>query len=532
MKNNILITLCTAGLLSLGSCDHAFDTINTNPNLPEKGTSYGLFNSANKELMDNTRGSFSSARVALPWVQYSAQMNYTEEDLYQYRVTSGDNLWRYLYSVANDYKSIIELNTDEQTKVNTALYGSNDNQIAAARIMLAYVFSNLADRFGDVPYYSYGNNDADFQALNVDVIKPKYASQEKIYTDILKELKEAAEMIDTSESSVFTSGDALFGTPDKMKKFANSLRLRIANRVKNVIPSATTHITEAIASGVMTSNDDSVGLTYENNRVNPAPNYTAFFIDNRTDYTISNIFVEILKGVRGNFGVDPRLQKMATPKGITIASVRTNNYTESSDINDYVGMPYGIRSNMTRSQRSIGISFLSHNVLKPDYTEIFMEYAEVCFLLSEINGWDQTHYENGVKASMEKWEVADSDIATYISTLPAASQENVLTQKYIALFMQPLEAWNEYRRTGYPSVLLKPGETHALNGPYTYEDANGNTVSVSTYTFTPLVTLTDLPGRMSYSARYKTLNADNYQAAIQNMGGSGDTMDIKLIWAQ
>lgn len=107
--------------------------------------------------------------MILPWVQYSAQTGYTEEDRYRYRLpASGDALWSISYRVAQDYKKIILLNTDPATKEQMAVYGPNVNQIAAARVMLAYVFLNLVDSYGDVPYYSYGNPDPDFQALDVD----------------------------------------------------------------------------------------------------------------------------------------------------------------------------------------------------------------------------------------------------------------------------------------------------------------------------------------------------------------------------
>ena len=43
-----------------------------------------------------------------------------------------------------------------------------------------------------------------------------------------------------------------------------------------------------------------------------------------------------------------------------------------------------------------------------------MEYAEVAFLLSENNNWNQTEYENGVRASMEKWGVANADINAFV----------------------------------------------------------------------------------------------------------------------
>jgi hypothetical protein len=163
--------------------------------------------------MDSSRGDFSLGRMALPWEQYSAQRNYTEEDRFQFREGTNQNLYRDYYLVANDYKTIIELNTNPATKEQNAVYGNNDNQIAAARVMLSYVFLQLVDSYGDVPYYSFGNKDPDFQALQLTagIIKPKFTSQVKIYTDILKELKEASEMVVVGEN-VFTKGDLLFTT--------------------------------------------------------------------------------------------------------------------------------------------------------------------------------------------------------------------------------------------------------------------------------------------------------------------------------
>lgn len=548
MKKIVLTIILAASVVSLPtSCRQDFEEINTSPNSPSKALSYGLFNSANKELMDNTRGSFSSARVALPWVQYSAQRNYTEEDRFQYRVISGDNFWFSFYALAKDYKTIIDLNTDPETKVETSKYGESNNQIAAARIMLAYVFSNLVDRFGDVPYYSYGSKDEDFQALQ-DNIAPKFASQEKIYTDILKELKESVEMIDTSKPYVFVEGDALFGTPQKMKKFANSLRLRIANRVKGVIPSAATHISEAIASGVMESNADNVGLTYETNSANAAPLWRDFFVNNRRDFSPANTLVETLKGERGVFGVDPRLQKYVAPYrvpnpnydandpkskkyvNLRISEVKNKSYQETDDLDSYQGMPYGLENRMTSSQAGVS-SFFSYHVLKADYQEVLMEYSEVCFLISENKGWDDAWYKKGVKASMEKWGVDNAKINTFVNNLPVANKANVLNQKYIALFMQPQEAWNEYRRTGYPDTLLKIGQTHKLNTTYFEKDKTDpkKEIPYNEYTFTTLVEgLTDIPSRLNYTTYSKTLNAANYQAAAKAIGG--DKVTTKLIW--
>ncbi|GIJ97517.1 hypothetical protein CAPN001_20860 [Capnocytophaga stomatis] len=530
----IYTLLFLGGLLSLSSCDKDFEEINSNPNSPDAFISYAVFNSANKSLMDGTRGAFSSGRVALQWMQYSAQTNYTEEDRYQYRPTSGDNLWATYYLRAQDYKTIIDLNASEKTKGESSNYGKNENQIAASRIMLAYIFSNLADTFGDVPYYSFGNNNPDFQALDSDkTLTPVYVSQEVIYADILKELKEAVAMtVGEDTDKVFVKGDALFGSVGKMKRFANSLRLRVANRVKNV-PAlsavAQTHITEAIASGVMQSNDDTVGLTYENNKVAPSPMYTAFFVDARVDFAAGSSFVELLKGERGSFGADPRLQKYVTPRNTKIGQVRDNTYAESDNLADYVGMPYGIPNHLTESQVAAGVSFFSSNVLKANYTEVLMEYAEVCFLLSENNSWDDAWYKKGVQASMERWGVDATKSAAFVATLAPANEENVITQKYVALYMQPYEAWSEYRRTGFPNVLNKVGQTYNLNAPYKEKDKP----DVTNYVFNSLVEgVTDLPARLLYSARYSQLNKENYAKALQNMGMSDDSMTHKLIWAK
>jgi len=526
MKKIFISILSIVALLTTTvSCSDQLEDINKNPNEPivNDVTTFGLFNNANENLMTTSRDGFASGRMTLPWMQYSAQLAYTEEDRFQFRQVTNQSLYLNYYLTAADYKTIIDLNTDPETKVKNSLYGNSTNQIAAARIMLAYTFSLLVDAYGDVPYYSYGNQDPDFQALqSLEYLKPKFASQEKIYADILKELKEAAESVVTTEPNVFTQGDLLFRTPAKLVKFANSLRLRIATRVNGVVPGAQEHITDAIAKGVMASNADTVGLTYQKDDVNPSPMYRAFFISNRTDFAMTNTFVSLLKGEDGPFGiVDPRLQKYAAPNTATIAVVKAGTYAETDDLTKYVGMPYGLTSAEAELQVG-GSSFWSTNVLKQDYTEILMEYAEVEFLLAENNGWNSTNYINGITASMTRWGVTPAKIATYVAAVPAATQETVLTQKYIALFMQPYEAYSEYRRTGFPNTLLLPGQSRPLNTP----TPDGET----TYTFVALNNLTRMPDRFTYPVNLQQLNGENVKAAAAAIGG--DKLDTKLIWAK
>ena len=533
MKRLAIIIL--GGLALLGtttSCQKDFEEINTNPNRPQQALPTALFNGSTKLFLKNTRNYTTSGMMFRSWMQYTAQDTYTKESRFLYRDYAGDYLWRYPYQVAGGYKDIIDLNTDPKTKELMATYGKSENQIAAARIMLAYTFALLVETFGDVPYYSYGSpNPERFQALQLEkYISPVYATQKEIYTDLLKELKEAAAQI-VSDSYVFKEGDYIFETPDKMRRFANSLRLRLAIRLKAVSDTelrtlAQQSIDELKAgTAVMQSEADTVELQFDSDDTNPAPIYKEYFVSNRVDYSPSNSFVQLLKGQRGNFGVDPRLQKYFAPKGLTKYQARDGRYTESDNLNDYIGMPYGLDESMADFQfkSGVAVSFFSSRILQPNYAEVFMEYSEVCFLLSEANGWDNTWYKKGVEASMKKWGVNSTKITNFLNTIPAANEENVLTQKYIALYMNPNEAWAEYRRTGYPHTLIKVNEETDLNIP--------TEAGQTKYRFESLVAdLTDIPERLFYPVAYKVINEANYQKALESMQMTTDILTKRLIF--
>lgn len=555
MKKYIIQVVLAMNLILCISCDKDLDNINVNPNQPLEVTTNGLFNNTNKELMTRTRRGMPSGRMALPWIQYSAQRNYTAEDRYLFRGEVNNSLYTDLFLAVKGYKQIIDIVKNPANAAKVATYGDPANQLAAARIMIAYVQLQLVDMYGDVPYYSYATKDPDFQAMTLgtdqEITTPKFAPQEKIYTDLMNELKEAATSINMEATNVFNAGDFLFGSPLKLKKFANSLRLRIANRVKEVIPSAQMHIAELTAdpTSLMQSNEDNVGQKFQNDPVNPAPFYFDAFISRRNDFSPTNTFVELLKGETKTTHanpfanrLDPRLFKMVAPISqlveddagketeVTLAfyydaskpepSVEKNDYVERTP-DFYTGMPIGIIDAYTGSQADYACQFGGW-VYRADYTEILMEYAEVAFILAELGVDPQENYTNGIKASMQKWNVATTDIDAYLAQGVVVNQETILTQKYIALFLQPYEAWAEYRRTKYPKTLLFPGQSHELIAPGPQQQTD--------YTFTPANGLTDLPERVTYPTDLNLVNKVNKDAAAARIGG--DLMNSKLIWAQ
>jgi hypothetical protein len=526
MKNKLIILSLVFIATQFLSCDKGLEGINSNPNEPEIVPTGNIFTSATKEYTDFTRSAFNTGRLTLPWMQYWGQTAYADEDRFLYRETTAESLYRNTYLVGTDFKKIIDLNTDEATREAAAASGNNENQIAASRIMLSLMFYELTNFFGDVPYYSYGSDDPDFEALNIDgTFSPVFAAQDKIYVDILKELREAADQLNTS-APVFISGDNIFdGDAAKWKKFANSLILRVANNVRNANSTlASSAITAAISSGIMTSNDDNAIQKYgTSDNITANPMWDAFI--ERTDFAVTATFVDILKGLRGNFGPDARLFEMAAPISASIAEVKAGTYDRSEDLSDYIGIPYAFTN--ANALPFTSYSFMGSKVLKPDYGEVLMEYAEVEFILSEINNFSQANYVNGVTASMEKWGVAASAITAFTTGLPAANEANVLNQKYVALYMQAHTAYAEYRKSGFPNLLVKVGDVVTL--AQNQIDAQAVEGRISSYTFVPGVIVTDIPARLRYPQILQTLNRVNRAEAAGRLSG-GDAITSKLFW--
>lgn len=500
----LIISLTVAGFSSCIDED-----LNIDPNRPSAVPTTSLIVTAEKRLVDNLRSENISLRGSALFVQQLALNTYTSQSRYDIPFSYSADYWSGLYKVLNNLQEIINLNTNPATKdiVTANGAGRNANQIAISRILKSYAFYALTDVFGNVPYHSYGSNDPDFEALqqNPDNITPKYASQEKIYADILKELKEAGDtLLKYSTEKTFGNSDIIYaGDNAKWAKFANSLRLRFATRLKAKNPTLyQSHFADALAKGVFTSNADNAVYKYASSSPNEAPLYRATVTANRKDFAISHVFIGLLKGENPQLPVaDPRLAIFAS----------------KNSAGNYVGLPYGLTEGQAGKFSATGVSLPGAVYNAANFGEVLQEYSEVAFLISEYNNWSQADYEKAVRASLEKWGVPAADVNTYIAALPAAGEQNVLNQKYIALFTQFLEGWSEYRRTGYPNFLIKKDDV-VFSG--TIEGAP------VTYTFSPLFGDGGVPARLYYPVKEQTVNKASYQAAIAAQGNDVIETDL------
>ena len=520
MKTLIKSFLILALIFMVSACKDLKE-LNIDPNNPAEVSTTAIMTGSQKKMMDFIYDAWFSGRQALPYAQYWSQRTYTEEDRYQIRESVNNNYFNTLYTIAGNLDLIEKMNTNEETKTKVALYGDNNTQIASAKILKIWLMQVIADTWGSVPY-------SEAFKLNEGVVYAKYDDLTTLYPTFIAELNTAIALLDAAEGDAFGSGDIIYGgSAEQWKKFGNSLKCRVALRMSKVDPNWKSHITEAVASGVFTSNSDNAVFGYSTTAPNQSFFFKAYVNDGRNDFSITKPFTDLLKGQRDTLNnkthpwngvVDPRLPVYTSARG-----------------GKYLGLPYGLMSSQMNSAiRNASPSFLAAKplVIQASFTVPFMTYAELCFILSEYKDFSAAEYTEGIRASFGYWNdnytkafevktnpMTDAAIDAYVTAVSGTvNAETVATQKYIHLYMCGTEAWAEYRRTGFPNTLLKPGEI-------SYNKAGVNLL------FSPLTDVKgDIPARVKYPTNESTLNGENFNAAVAKLEGGENNYFSKMFW--
>lgn len=478
----------------LVGCDD-FGNLNEDPNNSSELSTNLLLTSAQTSIGgDENNLTVVAATTGILLVQQLAETQY--DDASRYQVTSF-NFNNWYYNPLKDLQTIIDMNTDEETRDKAALTnGSNANQIAAARILKAYFFHFITDIWGPVPYS---------EALQGrDNFSPAYDSQEFIYNDLLNELNEAVAQMDDGDG---VAGDILFGGDmEQWALFANSLRARIALRMADVDEAtAEAEFTDAVNDGLIT---EDVMYPYLANADNENPWYTRF--RTRTDYAISDVIANYMLDLE-----DPRILVYANPA----PSVDNEDGVVSFD--EIVGMDYdapnpGDIENDLISFPGSAIGAGGPGVGQQDAPLPIITVAELNFAQAEAieRGWTgvagsaQQFYEDGIQASWEQWGVYDAgNFAAYIAQTEvdyttADWKERIGNQKWLALFPNGYEAWAEWRRLDFPELT-----------PHARALTSGN----------------DIPVRHEYPSTEAQINTENYNAAVEMLGGE-DSYNVNLWW--
>jgi hypothetical protein len=457
----LLATLMVTGILAYQSCKKIenFGNMNINPNgTPEPNTA-ALLTQVLSGVGSNLvwdQGSIST--VSGLYTQYFSETQYTEASRYAKQTFNFDG---YYTGALYDLQKIIDYNSDAATAPKSAaLFGSNANQIAIARILKAYYFYFITSSFGDVPYSTAlkitGNN--------------AYDPQQTILVGLIKELKEAADQFD---NGVAVKGDIMFsGHNARWRKFANSIRMLIALQMaKKDAATGKTEFLAALnhAAGYIAANGDNATIVYPGGVYNH-PGYQYYNITQRADYAVAKTLIDSLTSKN-----DPRVTAYASST---------------------VGFPYGL-------DRDDAVNFANANtnyarVLAPAYRQasspiVVIGAANITLARAEaaFRGWTTETtaalYASGIQQSWEQWGVYNAvTFATYVAqpsvALTAGTEMQKLgTQQWIAWYPNGWQAFNVYRRTGYPVLTPAPGTTTGIprRFPYGPNEYNLNPANVT-----------------------------------------------------
>lgn len=468
-------------------------------------------------------------------------------------------IWDQYYSIA--IKNLVDAiaNTEDSKNLNAVL-----------RIHRVYLMSVLTDTYGDVPCTEAG------KGYTEGIANPKYDTQEEIYDFFFEELAACVAQLGTGTDVISGDVTAYGGDTNAWKRYANSLRMRFAMRISDVNPTkAQEEFEKAVAAdgGYIKSADQDAYVVYTDSP------FTLYDGSREQDFRV-NALGEILYGQDPssptficttffnimNDANDPRLYRICrhyiNVSRSEIEADREGNIDLTDEVlaylkrandvehpcdpgaawwNNWVNAPANSEiptlENLVKQYPEVGYDgnnfparmmrpFLSIDFEQASRPGFLITSAEVEYLLAEAKskGWNvsgdvQSHFEAGIKASMQLLndhylssarKITDDEISNYIAgiiatdTLRNNARAAINTQAWILHLMNPAEAWANMRRSDYP-VVMDRTKLEKFEKDFTYDDKNLET-----------------PVRLRYPILEGKYNSENYNAAIQRMGGSDD----------
>lgn len=497
-------------IILFSGCEKWLD-INENPNAPSEIGMEQFLPGIYFDIGDDFGIGYS--RLGYIGAVYVHQLT-SREGIDQYGVTGGwygmTNYWEDLYSSVIPSLDLL-VSQGEET----------DNLVYAGigKVLKAYVFGQIVDLWGDVPY---------FEANQPGIYNSVFDDGETIYAELFKLIDAGiADLSNEEAENLLVPGDddlIYGGDVASWIKAANTIKLKLYLNVR-----LTSMYNEAAVNTLVANDGESLigpgddlwipfGPSEAPDNRNPA--FTNEYSGAQISNYISPWFYEILLGENINIyqaNRDPRIPYyVATQLDDGGVAENPTEYRHGTFVSIYFGSVGPDRDHGGRNTFSmmglypVGGAFDDDNLDKSsslgkgDGTGAapykMITYTDVLFMRAELAQVGQSTdatpvrdlLETGIYAAFEQVD-AISDIAA-LGTVPALSGsgddttyvdnvltdfdagsgdrklEHIITQKWIAAFGSSIESYNDYRRTGYP-VMFDPltMATVADGGP----DGNG-----------------------------------------------------------
>lgn len=461
-------------LLALGlySCSD-FGTLNIDSKVPDDVEGGTLFANATWSLFERMGDCNVNTNNFRLYAQQWAQTTYADESNYELveRNVNGAAYTRYYTTVIRDLRGLAVQNENDVVLTEE----HKRNQAAIAEVLEIYTWHVLVDLFGDIPYSEAFTDD----------VTPKYDDDAVIYADLISRLDNAISNL--SGESRLDAYDLIYGgDTGQWRKFANSLKLRLAIRIADTDSGkAGKMVEDAIADGVFESSADDCKIYWTGSPPYNSPLWDDLVQSGRSDFVAANTIVDVMNNLN-----DPR---------------RPYFFKDQYD-GEWLGGAYGDNNNYNAFSHP---GTLQHD---PAFPSSILSYTEVQFLLADaaergynVGGSAANFYNEGITASILEWGGTEAEATAYLgnsavayATAPGTWKEKIALQKWLALYDRGFEAWTTWRLYDAPTM------NEAIQAMRM-----------------PLL-------RYTYPVSEYSLNEENVAAAAAAIGG--DNLDSKIFW--
>ncbi|MGB5554347.1 MAG: SusD/RagB family nutrient-binding outer membrane lipoprotein [Flavobacteriaceae bacterium] len=422
------------------SCEKHLDDLYENPNAVTSIDDSALFTKAVRSLFQGTTDNGSSHFAGMYAHYYVAGSTWRAPD------QNGDGHDGDYNSILNDGYSGTIRHIEEVLEITTTEGTKNNIRNAMAQVIAVLGYAKITDGYGDIPYSEGG------KGKSQDILKPKYDTQESIYKDMIARLTNSISVLKTADPAMgYPNSDPIFNNDmTKWVRFANSVRLRLAMRLRYADPSLSqATVAQCLADPLMETPEHDATIIETEGTGN------AWFT-RRTGFPsikMSTFLIDQLEGT-----LDPRLAVFVSQDG-------NGNY--SGMVNGLTDQAFGNSDFANKSDMGLALSSSESKLYMITAAETWLLRAEAALAYDNDPATANTLYRNGIEASLMQWEVDAADIATFMAS-PTASlagsndMEQVGVQLWLALTPNYFESWSHIRRTGYPEIPVRTApELHA-----------------------------------------------------------------------
>ncbi|WP_165023504.1 RagB/SusD family nutrient uptake outer membrane protein [Dysgonomonas sp. ZJ279] len=520
IKATVAVALCAT---VLGACTDNFYDINKNPAEP---------NEEEIEVGNYKLGAFFSQmqNIVYPVQENAYQMcQNLVSDVYGRYLTITNDGWKTNYAIFNaplgwlssPFNDPFDQIYGAWGLIKTA-YDEDANRahyFALAQILRVAAMHRVTDSYGPIPYSKVANG---------NIVVP-YDTQEEVYNAMFTDLNDAIAVLTDfvekyPDSKPLKEFDQVYGG-DYVKwiKYANSMKLRMALRIAYGDPVLAQKMAEEAVSqkyGIILTNSDNAYNVFPKNPYHKVC----------TEWGDSRVCADIVTYMVGYN--DPRLGQYFT------TTSPDEKFTGKLEVPKDAFL--GLRSGITIPSKSWGMQY-SNVTFTNSSKVLWISASELAFAKAEgvLRGWNmgggtaESLYKEGIVLSFEQWNASGSgDYMNDDTSKPAdytdksfpakalstitikwktgadfeTNLEQIMTQKWIAMWPLGMESWSEQRRTGYPRFF-----------PVVVNDNADQSLT------------TKLAARIPYPPSEKENNLTNYNAALQLLGGA-DNYSTKLWW--